>query len=328
MTDRFRDYFEDRLDVMVVSGDELRLRECLFCGRPRTMKVNIAKLKFICFHGDCQATGSVVRLVMVVEGCTKGEAIRIVTDLARGIVKARHTVEELEDVADRLEDPTPEDDEKIGLEFPLPDEFVPCWDGQRWRIPKYLKRRRIKKRTLKKWGIGYADRGTYGGRIIVPIRCAGMSSFVARAASDHLRPKYLTPGRSASDEMLFGYDALKPQGVAVAVEGTFDAMRCDSYGWPTVAYLHDKLSPPQVDLLVRRRVRRLILLPDANMLTQALSSAPSLEGRFDEVLVGRLVEGDPDGAGRAAVETALHDARPAHLVDFLDHELSSLESPW
>ena len=235
----------------------------------------------------------------------------------------------MEDVAERLDDElSPEDDDIVGFQFPLPDEFVPCWDGEKWRIPTYLKRRRMKKKALKRWGVGYVNAGTYAGRVVVPIRCAGMSSFVARAISKTLRPKYMNPGRAASDEMLFGYDDLKNDGLAVAVEGVFDAMRLWSYGWPTVGYLHDKLAPGQVDLLLRRRVRKLILFPDANMISTALSMAPSLEGRFEEVLVAKLEEGDPDEVGRVASETALREAVPTHQMDFLDHELSSLESPW
>lgn len=324
MTRALDNWIEDRLDVVARTGPEVRLRACLFCGRSRTMKVNVERLRFICFHEDCQSAGGLLRLVQAVEDVSYDEAIRIMGNLMRGVTKARpHTeVASMLDALRRGEPLAEKESESADddLRIPVPREFIPCWDGERWRIPKYLtQERRLRRADLQRWALGFCKRGTYRGRIIVPIRCDGMSSFVARDFTGRRdRPKYLAPAE-VGGFMLFGYDEVRTPGRVVAVEGVFDAIRLWSYGIQAVAYFGDHLTPAHVELLERLDGLDLVLMPDGNdpkAQARAVRSARALEARFASVKLALLAEGvDPDTAGRAEIARALADA---HLPK--DHE--------
>lgn len=308
------DWIEDRLDVIHRAGSEIRLRSCLFCGRARTMKVNLDKLRFICHHGECDERGGLVKLVAAAEECSTEEAIRIVGNLMKGVVKAKP----LSALRDLWEDytagePLKEDRDDRNLKIPLPEEFVPCWDGKKWRIPKLLTDRRVRRDDILRWGIGYCPRGDYGGRVVVPVRCDGLSSFVARdtVKGDPSRPKYKNPDSAGQEFMLFGFDEVAP-GRVIAVEGVFDAIRLWSYGFQSVAYFGDHLTPSQVALLLKRRPIDLILMPDGNdpaAKAKAIHQARSLETQFASVRVALLDEGDPDEVGRAVITRAVEEAR-------------------
>lgn len=307
------DWLEDRLDIISRAGAEVRIRNCLFCGRARSMKINTERRKFICFHGDCQASGGLVRLVQAVESCTLDEAIRITTNMLRGVTKARPLVEvrDLWEDLQRDEPAAEVTDDGLDLKIPLPPEFVPCWDGKKWRTPKYLTERRVRRDAIERWGIGFCPHGTYGGRVVVPVRCAGMSSFVARdtVKGDRFRPKYLAP-LDAGGHMLFGFDEVKP-GQVIAVEGVFDAIRLWTYGFQAVAYFGDHLTPSQIELLERIRPLDLLLMPDGDdpkAQAKAVHAARSIETRFRSVQLALLAGGDPDDVGRAEVVRAVREA--------------------
>ena len=174
------EWLRDRLDVAVENGPELRLRECLFCGRPRTMKVNVERRKFICFHQDCAQAGSLLRLVQAVENCTFDEAMGIVKGLLRGLARGHRRPEALAENLRRLQTEGETEEAPDKLHHDLPEEFIPCWDGNKWRVPRYLKHRRVQRDLIKRFGIGFAEEGDAAGRVIVPIVCADAFSWVAR----------------------------------------------------------------------------------------------------------------------------------------------------
>lgn len=330
MSDRAREWLEDRLEVLSVHGDEARVRNCLYCDRARTMKVNLEKRRFICF--SCQETGGFLKLIQAVEECDRDEAVRIVRDLVKGIARARHSFEDLADRLDHLDDdPEPDQDGAPAIVYDLPSEFVPCWDGT-WRIPKYLShgRRPLKRGNLERWGIGYALAGKYADRVIIPVECAGSRSFVARRMGDK-GPKYLTPGEGWDDRLLFGYDALETGGQVVAVEGVFDAIRVWSYGFQAVAYFGAQLGAHQVDLLRTRRVEDLILMPDGDdtrAVARALKDAAVLSARFPSVRVARL-DSDPDESSKSEITRAIGDAATVEdRNDAFRERLKNVRETW
>ena len=334
MSGRIREYLEDHLDILVAAGDEARLKNCLFCDRARTMKVNVETGRFICFNEDCMEKGRFKRLLMQIEECSPEEATRIMMDLAKGITRARNTIENLGDRLEAMDgDPDPVAETGPAVNYPLPDEFIPCWDEgrQRWSVPEYLTDRRVRRSTLKRWGVGYCEDGHFEERIVVPILCDGSRSFVARRIGRR-GPKYLSPGEGWDDRLLFGYDAITPGARVVAVEGVFDAMRVWSYRHEAVAYFGQQLGKHQIDLLRHRRISELVLMPDGNdprAVARALKDAIVLASRFPSVVVARLEEGDPDEAPRAAVETALVNAsEPTGLTDSIRERLSNAKESW
>lgn len=330
---RIREYLEDHLDIQAASGDEARLKNCLFCDRARTMKVNVETGRFICFNDEyCGERGKFIRLVQAIEECSRSEAIRTVMDLAKGITRARHSLENLGERLDDMEsDEVDDDDRPPRTDHPLPAEFIPCHEDGRWRIPEYLTDRRVRRAALKKWGIGYCEDGPFEERIVVPVLCDGSRSFVARKISGY-GPKYMTPGEGWDDRLLFGYDQVAKGARVVAVEGVFDAIRVDSYGHEAVAYFGQQLGKHQIDLLRRRRISELVLMPDGTDVkarARALKDAATLAARFPSVVVALLEGGDPDESPRAVVESALaHAKAPGDFTASLRERLKHTTDSW
>lgn len=316
------DWIDDRLDVAARNGAEVRVRSCFFCGRSRTLKINVETFKFFCHNRECEQAGGLLRLVEAVEGCSYDEAVRITKHLVSGVVKAK-PLSQIVDLFDDLKAGTvPEEDAGLNLHVPLPGEFMPCWDGKRWRVPKYLTARGVDREMIARWGIGFCPRGDYGGRVVIPVKCAGMSSFVARdTTGDKYQPKYKNPDAASQSHMLFGYDEIEP-GRVLAVEGVFDAMRLCSYGFQSVAYMTDHLSPHQIQLLAAKGPIDLVTMPDGsdvNAQAKAIRQARAMENRFRSVRVAFLDSGDPDTATRAEVLRALSGA---HEVS--EHEAAAV----
>jgi len=329
---RIAEYLEDHLDILTTNGDEARVKNCVFCDRARTLKVNLETGRFICFNEDCMERGKFTRLVQAIEECTREEAIRTVMDLAKGITRARHSLEHLAERLDEMEEePTEIPTGKPPTDHPLPAEFIPCFEDGRWRIPEYLSERRVRRATLKKWGIGYCEEGPFENRIVVPVLCDGSRSFVARKI-DGYGPRYMTPGEGWDDRLLWGYDKIAKGARVVAVEGTFDGMRVDSYGHPAVAYFGQQLGKHQIDLLRRRGISELVLMPDGTdpkARARALRDAVILSARFASVVVALLKEGDPDESPRAAVESALFHAKtPGDFTASLRERLNNTKDTW
>tara|TARA_Y100000004_G_scaffold62926_1_gene70479 strand:- start:405 stop:1418 length:1014 start_codon:yes stop_codon:yes gene_type:complete len=304
------EYLTDSLDVSRESGDELVLRECLFCGRVHKMYVNIAKLRFHCFAASCGASGRLVALVMAIEDCDAVEASRIIRSLSKGLLQSKPVSALERAFNDLVNEPkvTEEDARLEAMRVPLPQEYEPCWDGDQWRVPQYLVDRGLDNDSIKKWQVGFARRGRYAGRVIIPVKCSGMTSFVARDSTGDAIQKYLNPGAAMMGQMLFGYDACSPSSLIVAVEGVFDAIRLWSLGIPAVAYFGSHPRVGQTRLLEQLEPSRLILMPDPDAVGQVTEYAASVCGKFDELYVAQLQSCDPASAPREEVLDALKRA--------------------
>lgn len=320
-------YLEDSLDVAqemsTADGTELVLRECLFCGKPRKMYVNLDKLKYNCFSASCDARGKVVTLIMAIEDCGIQGAREILKDLLKGLFKKRKPPSELAEMFQALSSPPVA--EKGLLNVPLPKEFQPCFNNGTWTIPQYLVDRKISKATLRKWNVGYCNSGKYSGRIIIPVESDGMSTFVARDVTGQSSRKYLNPAQALQGAMLFGYDKLKKNKTLVAVEGVFDAMRLDAYGFPSVAYFGSLPRSAQTRLLQKSKPSRLMLMPDHDAQSLILKYASEVAPLFDEVRLARLKAGDPDSATRReAFESLAKAERVTGRINKLKSDLAAL----
>lgn len=325
MSSALTEYFVSNLEIAVQNGDEVRLNECLFCGTPRTMKVNVRTGDFICFHRHCKKRGRRAGLVMAITGGTYDDAIGQISMILRGVHRATESNDEMRERLVRQADKS----EPVKRRTPrptagLPPDFIPCWDGEGFDGIEYLTGRGVSEESIKRWGIGYADRGPLAGRVIIPVRTEGTTSWVARAARPDLEgPRYRTP-KGAPTRVLFGYDEVPSEAdIVLAVEGTFDAIRTWSYGIPTVAYLKDGLSLEQVHLLERKHPKRLVIFPDAadeNAQKRAIRDANAMASRFQEVAV-IIVKSDekidPDTMPREQLEYLVHSAPAVSRLDTL-----------
>ena len=125
MSDEF-DAWADCLPVFGTSGPEI-LTDCPWCDRPK-MYVNRKKGLFFCQR--CLERGLAKKLVAKVDGLTQEEAER---RLAGRPGDSRSLKGQLALVT-RGE----WKEEEQYTNHPLPDEFVPCFNGLEWKIPAYV----------------------------------------------------------------------------------------------------------------------------------------------------------------------------------------------
>lgn len=341
MSDKFEDYLLENLDVHHRHGDELVLRSCLACGRPNKMYVNVALCRFNCYSAHCDARGHIVGLVMLIEDTDLIGAVQKVKELTAGTLRARPS-SELKTMLDKMvADANSGTAQSFAIHVPLPPEFTPCYDGKRtpkWRIPPYLKQpkpkgRALAKEDIQRWGIGYCPRGQYGGRILVPVECEGMSSFVARAIESSMQPKYLNPGAGFQSSVLFGYDEVIPGRPLLAVEGVFHAIRLWSYGYQAVAYFGSYISIAQAMLIARKAPSELIWIPDADAFAKAVEQAARIIPITGPMKIGRIdmdkFRGDCDDASADHIASVVSEAQPLNAaVDAIGLRLGSIKNPW
>jgi DNA primase len=140
--------------------------------------------------------------------------------------------------------------------FSLPYEFKKFNRGSNNpSFYEYLMERGIKQETIEHFGIGYCESGIYRGRIIVPLPVG----FVARSIYNDTIGKrvfgvnykrYLFPLGLPISNMLFNF-SLSSQ-MPILVEGTFDALRLFSLGFPSaISSFSCKISEAQIKLLCK-----------------------------------------------------------------------------
>jgi len=329
-TDDIVDYLEYSLDIARRRGSELVLRSCLFCGKSDKMYVNIDKMKFNCFSASCGAGGSILRLVMAIEDCDRSEAVSILQRLSVGILRAKPASELLRLFEAFQSGKGLDAEAAAAVAIPLPAEFQPCWSGSSWSVPKFLTTKRVRRSDIKRWNIGFCQNGKYGGRVIVPVASAGLTSFVARDTTGLSERKYLNPGMALQGQMLFGYDSVSEESErVVAVEGVFDAIALWRYGYEAVAYFGSALRPEQVAMLSRKRVKEVVLMPDPDALRAGAESAGKLCAQFPSIRLAVIHGGDPDEIGMAEVARAIESARPVTgAATALEAMLMAANNPW
>jgi len=123
-----------------------------------------------------------------------------------------------------------QEEKKISLE--LPGEFISlCNKGVPLssREPLlYLKSRGVTKSDILKWKIGYASKGEYAGRVIVPSFDEGgeLNYFVSRAYTKKQWPPYKSP--AISKDIIYNELYVDFKNDLVLVEGVFDAFVCEN----------------------------------------------------------------------------------------------------
>ena len=298
------------------SGPQLLTRDCPFCGDGGWhLYVNARNGLWKCMK--CSEVGSYLRLAAAFLGIPLHEAARTIRGLpprraprVNELGRLREAVYDIDWDGLRGSDP---------VTVPLPERFKPCYLDGRYRIPKALKRRRLKKRTIREFNLGYCGLGTYGRRIIIPVVTGTEHAFQARAYdSDVYGPKYLSP-KVDMGRLLFGEPWLAaglPR--VVVVEGVFDVMRLHEYGIPAVAVLGKSVSERQITILLSRAPREVVLMLDADdprAEGSAWDAVDRLRGEVKSVRLASLPPGrDPDTATAQEVDDAIAAARDASPV--------------
>jgi len=297
------------------AGDE-RTGECPFCGKYGGFYINCSEDgngPWVCFKCG-EASKSVIRLIAHVEGITPQEARAF---LLKSKVEFRRK-ETAISLLDRIkairgnEDIDSIDlfDEKV--EGGLPSEFVPVWDGKKWRVPVYMSKRGYRRSILRDWGVGFCNSGRYARRVIVPLECPNGRSFTARDVTGEQKPKYLNPEGIDHRRLLFGWNSVSNHSGFELVEGPLDAMKLDQHGLPSMAMGGKVLHSEQLNMLFKRpsSVRVTVML-DPEALKEAYNVASQLIVHFDRVYVAYTL---PDGVDPG--DTTRAQARETHNKAF------------
>jgi hypothetical protein len=255
--DRFLDWAESRFDSVVVSGAEIKVNS-IFCDdrkhhlwcNPSGGKKGCETGVYHCWKSD--EKGSLVGLVMQVDGCTYDEAMRTL-DLAPGgrLADLEKRVEEMfHSKQDRPEVPAPP---SARLQMPpdcYPFEDLPTGHRLRTQAADYLSSRMIPTE-----GLTVCTSGRYRNRIVIPYldRFGTLIYYNGRYvgdAGDNLRylgpPKELGIGKG---DVLYSRNWPSRGEKVYVTEGEFDAMSLDISGFRSVALGGKNMTPAQMEMI-------------------------------------------------------------------------------
>ena len=302
----FHDWITARCNVVGESeGNELVIT-CPWCGNDK-MYANPERRVYVCFR--CRESGRAEYLVAKVEDVTVREArermrertIPDEDDLLRALGSLSRSERDVDPPANHM----------------LPEEFIPCFTGRGWKVPRYLDDRNITDSMIVRHGLGFAKEGRYRDRIIIPIVQGGHRTFLTRLmGSSHdfrwkdrdtgkwvLPPKYMTPRDAGLSRVLYGATWVQPGVDIIMVEGSFDVMRLTDLGFPTSGVLGKRLSHAQAKLISELDPSSVTFLYDDGAHSESHLDADTLSHRIDTdacpVYVACCPDGyDPDTLGR------------------------------
>ena len=248
-----------------------------------TFHIDTAEQVFHCF--SCQAGGSVLDLVMAIEGCGLRQAAEQLSSWrgvpAHAAESWPHTVKAT--VTKKIESIAP-----LGFHLRGVDSRHP-----------YLRVRGIQESTAIEFGVGfYSGPGLMQRRLVIPIHDeAGRLVGYCGRSLDGSEPRYKFPLRFPKSQVLFNlHRAAAKQSEVIVVEGFFDCLKVYQAGFPSVvALMGSSLYEAQCRLLVGRfRHVRLMLDGDPAGRRAMSAIAPILSAHCSTDVI-ELTEGvQPD----------------------------------
>tara|TARA_R110000824_G_scaffold83385_3_gene208849 strand:- start:3406 stop:4347 length:942 start_codon:yes stop_codon:yes gene_type:complete len=198
------------------SGDEY-LFDCLYCGHPKKkLSINLEKNKFKCWVCD-KSGGKIVYLIK-----------RFGTLEQLNEWKKLNNIVDFSDIENKLNQLFEKDIPPPRTVLELPPEFISLANEN---LPlsslsplTYLKKRRIYKRDIIRWKMGYCPEGEFRGRIIIPsFDCEGNVNYFIARSYDRAPKKYLNPS-VAKNNIIFNELNIDFEKPVTIVEGVFDAV--------------------------------------------------------------------------------------------------------
>jgi DNA primase len=321
-----RSYLDGKLEDMHVSASGEINATCPFCGRKAGFYVSVKTGAFICFKNSCDVRGrNPIALIAKLEGISHFDASRV---WMQSSVEFKRREETQESLIERIQalrgiEPT----EESSVDYELPKEFKPVFDNGKWRYPCYLKERGIARETARAWGMGYCQRGRYGGRVVIPIECPNGKSFTARDATGEQEPRYLNPKGADHGRLLVGWQHVKIEGDIAIVEGPMDAIKMWQHGLPALALGGKVLHAPQLLMLLRKpQDAAITVLLDPDQPTAPYAVAQQLTCRFERVYVAHLPEGIDPGASTAKQARQALDGAERYTGDRIPRLIASIAS--
>jgi hypothetical protein len=180
----------------------------------------------------------------------------------------------------------------------LPEEYIPLWKHKKTpdfrNAMSYLKRRGVTIFDILKYRIGYCERGSYNGKIVIPsYDCTGqLNYFVSRAFYNADKYKHKNPKVSKD---IIGFDlTINWAEPIILCEGAFDAIAIKRNAIP----LFGKIIQPQLQKkLIENRVKDIYICLDADAIRNALSIAEKFMGEGLNVYFIELKNQDASDLG-------------------------------
>ncbi len=134
-------YCLDNIDNVKINGSNQIVGTCPWCQKVNKFYLDIETGKYICFSCE-QAGNKIARLVAQIEGVSLRDAQKF---LMRKQIEPRRkdTPESLINKIRLMRGQ--EIEEKPEVDHDLPPEYIPIYNGGKYRYPLYLKERGIKK---------------------------------------------------------------------------------------------------------------------------------------------------------------------------------------
>lgn len=178
----------------------------------------------------------------------------------------------------------PDDTEKkVRIKKPkavLPDNFTLFKDSHpvypiRRQAYNYLKSRGITDEIIEKFGIGFCDKGSHTGRIIIPSYDVkgDLNYYVGRSWDPHSRAKYRNP-EAEKDQIIFWENLIDWNKDIYLVEGAFDGMFLDN----PVVMLGKHMSELMFDKIYNNAKGNVIICLDGDAWDNAVKLYHELNG--------------------------------------------------
>lgn len=234
--------------------------DCVFCGKESHMYINVQTGLWDCKR--CGESGNIYKLLRFIDKLY----------LLQGpTVEVRETIASVRSILEKARE---QDDTESAEALPV----IPMPAG--WKVLRqgnsYLRGRGVSAEEAVRYEMGETKMfSKYRNYILVPIRDGGqIRGFIGRYASRVVPEGRLRYNNSVGTEfaqLLFGYDEIQcgVTNTVILVEGIFDKISVDRFLglWDApevkcVATFGKKISAIQIDKLVQKCIRRVILLYD------------------------------------------------------------------
>jgi DNA primase len=189
--------------------------------------------------------------------------------------------------------------EKQKNKLKLPEGFTQFKDSSlvypiRRQAYNYLIKRGITDNIIEKYGIGFCDKGSFSGRIIIPSynNKNQLNYFIARSWDPNSRAKYKNP-ESAKDEIIFFENMINWDEDIYLCEGAFDAIFLPN----SIAMLGKHMSDLLLTTLYEKANGNIVLCLDSDAFQDAVKLYHNLNGGrlYGKIKIIKLT-GDSDVA--------------------------------
>jgi len=289
-----RAYLERFAGHVTPSGRDHVQTDCFLCGKAQHLYVNTVTGAWDCKR--CGESGGPVRLIAEVEKVPVSEARRILAaQVLPYIPRLQGELREALEVATKRP-PKPK------VDVDLPPEYTPCWDGTTLRVPSYLRERGVSDDEIKRFRLGYCERGRYAGRVVFPVVSLHGRSFTTRLTIPG-EPRYLAG--DGAGRLIFGWDVAVEIGPPYVVcEGPMDALGVYRAGYAPMALMGKTLRRSQLNQL-KTLDGPFILVLDEDASQKVLDEVRKL----GNVSIGLLPQGDPAAVTTKVLRRTILQAR-------------------